>query len=169
MTIWQRLLLIIVITFPAILIDQVFKVFAAKTLPRNEMISYFFDTLRIGYTENIGAFLGLGNSLSPSLRFWIFVVAVGAILTGLLIYLLQSRQQDRFDLISLTLVFSGGLSNFYDRVINNGAVIDFINIGFGSVRTGIFNVADVFIMFGIFLLLAKPLFISKSTSLAKSH
>jgi len=169
MTIWQRLLLILTITFPAIIIDQLFKVFAAKTLPRNEMVSYFFDTLRIGYTENIGAFLGLGNSLSPSLRFWIFVVAVGAVLAGLLIYLLQSREQDSFDLISLTLVFSGGLSNFYDRVINNGAVIDFINIGFGSVRTGIFNVADVFIMFGIFLLLTKPIFTARSISSVKTH
>ena len=158
MTTWQRLLIILSITFPTVLIDQLSKIFAANTLPRHEVFSYFSDTLRIGYTENIGAFLGLGNTLSPSLRFWIFVVAVGTILGGLLIYLLRNQEQDRFDLVCLTLVFSGGLSNFYDRAVNNGAVIDFINIGFGQVRTGIFNFADVFIMLGLFLLIAKLLF-----------
>jgi signal peptidase II len=56
-------------------------------------------------------------------------------------------------LISLTLIFSGGISNFYDRASNNGAVIDFLNVGIGSLRTGIFNVADMAIMLGVFLLL----------------
>jgi len=158
MTTWQRFLIILFITFPTVLIDQFSKLIAAKSLPKYESFSYFYDTLRIGYTENTGAFLGLGNTLSPTLRFWIFVVAVGTILGGLFIYLLRSQKEERFDLIALSLVFSGGLSNFYDRAINNGAVIDFINMGVGGVRTGIFNFADVFIMLGLFLLITKPLF-----------
>jgi signal peptidase II len=32
-------------------------------------------------------------------------------------------------------------------------VIDFLNVGIGSLRTGIFNVADMAIMLGVFLLL----------------
>jgi signal peptidase II len=54
---------------------------------------------------------------------------------------------------SLTLIFSGGISNLYDRVLNNDAVIDFLNVGIGSLRTGIFNVADMANMLSIFLLL----------------
>jgi signal peptidase II len=54
---------------------------------------------------------------------------------------------------SLTLIFSGGISNLYDRVLNNGTVIDFLNVGIGSLRTGIFNVADMTNMLSIFLLL----------------
>jgi signal peptidase II len=38
-------------------------------------------------------------------------------------------------------------SNWLDRLAS-GRVVDFINIGFGPLRTGIFNVADVAIMFG---------------------
>jgi signal peptidase II len=56
-------------------------------------------------------------------------------------------------LTSLTLIFSGGISNLYDRVLNNDAVIDFLNVGIGSLRTGIFNVADMANMLSIFLLL----------------
>jgi len=40
------------------------------------------------------------------------------------------------------LLFSGGISNFYDRVSNNDAVVDYLNIGIESLRTGIFNIAD---------------------------
>ena len=45
------------------------------------------------------------------------------------------------------------VSNFYDRVVNNVAVIDFLNIGIGSIWAGIFNVADIAIILGVFLLL----------------
>jgi len=50
------------------------------------------------------------------------------------------------------LILSGGGSNLYDRIVNDGAVIDFLNIGISSVRTGIFNVADMAIMAGAVLI-----------------
>lgn len=46
-----------------------------------------------------------------------------------------------------------GISNFHDRVFNHGAVIDFLNIGVGSLRTGVFNVADIAIMIGVFMII----------------
>ena len=43
-----------------------------------------------------------------------------------------------------------------DRVVR-GSVVDFINVGVGPLRTGIFNVADVAILLGVtVLLLASP-------------
>jgi len=36
-----------------------------------------------------------------------------------------------------------------DRIFNEGRVIDFMNIGIGSLRTGIFNVADIAITLGV--------------------
>lgn len=39
-----------------------------------------------------------------------------------------------------------------DRLMSDGKVIDFINIGIGNVRTGIFNLADVVILVGAVLL-----------------
>jgi signal peptidase II len=55
-------------------------------------------------------------------------------------------------LLGLTLFVAGGASNWLDRLIR-GFVIDFLNIGVGPVRTGIFNVADVAIMTGAALML----------------
>jgi signal peptidase II len=45
------------------------------------------------------------------------------------------------------LLLSGGASNWLDRLIR-GSVVDFLNVGFGPVRTGVFNLADVAIMAG---------------------
>jgi len=81
------------------------------------------------------------------------VVLVGTFLLALFCYLVLNSKQHLAPLIALSLVFSGGISNAYDRVMNNGAVIDFLNIDIGAVRTGIFNVADIAIMLGAFLLL----------------
>ncbi|MEO9945707.1 signal peptidase II [Paraglaciecola sp.] len=153
MSMIKRLILLITITFVSVGIDQGTKLFAAENLPKYEMTSYLADTLRIGYVENTGAFLGLGSDLPDNVRFWIFVFAVGVILLALLIYIIRTNTQTAYALGSLSLIFSGGISNFYDRAMNNGAVIDFLNIGVGSLRTGIFNVADMAIMLGVFLLL----------------
>ena len=52
-----------------------------------------------------------------------------------------------------SLIFAGGASNLADRLLYDGYVVDFINIGIGSFRTGIFNIADVAITAGVVILL----------------
>ena len=54
-------------------------------------------------------------------------------------------------LVGAGLIFAGGASNWIDRVMR-GSVVDFINIGVGPLRTGIFNVADVAVMLGAVVL-----------------
>ncbi len=49
-------------------------------------------------------------------------------------------------------ISAGGLSNFYDRIFF-GAVIDFIKIGHGHWSFPIFNIADIAISLGVFLIL----------------
>jgi len=60
-------------------------------------------------------------------------------------------------IVARSLVLSGGLGNLVDRIINDGRVIDFMNIGIGSLRTGIFNVADVYITVGVVVLVFQSL------------
>jgi lipoprotein signal peptidase len=40
-----------------------------------------------------------------------------------------------------------------DRVLNNGLVTDFLNLGIDHVRTGIFNVADIVGVLGVLIFL----------------
>jgi len=155
MTLYRRLTIIIFVSLLSIIIDQATKSIAAENLPQysyaDDSQSYWYDTVRIGYTENSGVFLGLGNNLSDELRFGLFVVLVSFLLIGLLWYLIRNQELTPLSLVGLSLVFSGGVSNLYDRITNNGAVIDFVNMGIGSLRTGIFNIADVAIMLGLLL------------------
>jgi len=55
--------------------------------------------------------------------------------------------------IALGLVAGGGISNLIDRLFYDGRVTDFLNIGIGSFRTGIFNLADMAILAGALLLI----------------
>ncbi len=45
---------------------------------------------------------------------------------------------------------AGGIGNLIDRMLLDGHVTDFMNLGIGSFRTGIFNIADVILMMGAF-------------------
>ena len=55
--------------------------------------------------------------------------------------------------LAVALIFSGGVGNLYDRIAYGGSVVDFISIGIGPVRTGIFNIADIAITVGVLILL----------------
>jgi signal peptidase II len=47
---------------------------------------------------------------------------------------------------------AGGLGNLIDRLAYGGYVVDFVNIGIGPLRTGVFNVADVGVVVGALML-----------------
>lgn len=67
---------------------------------------------------------------------------------GLTAFLLAKRELPIAEFVALSYILAGGVGNLIDRVTNNGLVIDFINLGFGPLRTGVFNVADIAVTFG---------------------
>lgn len=152
----QRLKLATPIIIIGIIIDQLSKLWAVSALKGGPRYSFLGDSVRIIYAENTGAFLGMGQSLPDTWRFWILTAFVGLFLLGLLAFTLFSKELDTPSLIAMTLIFTGGLGNFIDRAANNGAVVDFLNMGIGGLRTGIFNIADVYIMVGAGLVIIGP-------------
>lgn len=132
--------------------DQTTKSAARQYLPGTGIHSYFADTFRFEYAQNPGAFLSLGDSLPPSVRYDGLVIGVGAFLTALLAWAVWSARLAGLQRIAIAAIGAGGASNLIDRIRFDGAVTDFLNLGIGSLRTGIFNVADVILMFGLILL-----------------
>jgi signal peptidase II len=57
------------------------------------------------------------------------------------------HRSDGWLVLGLSLFVAGGASNWIDRLLR-GSVVDFLIIGIGPVRTGVFNVADAAIMSG---------------------
>ena len=133
--------------------DRVTKHFAVTTLAGLPGQSYLGDTVRLDYHENPGGFLSTGASWRPEVRVAVFQVANGLFLLATLIA--ASRGQwSRWAAVGVILFVAGGLSNLIDRV-TLGSVIDFMNVGIGQWRTGIFNVADVAIMTGVTILVCE--------------
>jgi signal peptidase II len=145
---WIALVVLVGATFGC---DRVTKHFAAVALAGRAGESFWGDTVRLEYAENSGAFLSLGDSLPPALRTGLFTCGTALVLVGTVAMAIRLRWSGP-PLVGLALVFAGGASNLVDRVAH-GSVIDFMNVGVGPVRTGIFNVADVAIMTGVALLI----------------
>jgi signal peptidase II len=126
--------------------DRVTKYVAATTLSEAPSQSFMADTFRLEYAENAGAFLGLGADWSRSVRTAVFGVGNALLLLALSVVAVRHHWHRRA-LLGVALFVAGGASNLLDR-ITHGFVIDFINVGIGPLRTGIFNVADMAIMLG---------------------
>ncbi len=126
---------------------------AVEFLQPQGLITFFYDSIRLQYTENTGALLSLGESLPQPIRFWLFIVAVFLLLVAVVIYAYRIDIVYRYKIAGLALIAGGGISNLIDRITNNGAVVDFLNVGIGSLRTGIFNPADFLILVGIVIVL----------------
>ncbi|HTX91121.1 MAG TPA: signal peptidase II [Anaerolineales bacterium] len=149
MTKFRRLSLVILVLLFCTGCDRVTKDLAQKMLASAPPVSLLHDAIRIEYRENPGAMLSLGANLPGQARFILFVLFVGLLLAVTLGYAIKGHGLNSSQLFGLALVTSGGIGNFLDRLLNNGAAIDFMNIGIGPVRTGIFNVADLLIVAGI--------------------
>ncbi len=149
----QRFALIVLTLAACIGCDQQTKSFAAASLRGREPKSFLADTVRFEYAENTGSFLGLGDSLPVHLRTAVFTYACTAGVAALLVYLFLAARWSALQVVSLSLICAGGIGNLLDRWICGGYVRDFLNVGIGSIRTGIFNVADAAMMAGCVLLL----------------
>lgn len=67
------------------------------------------------------------------------------------IFLITKYNLKSSTVLGVCFVLGGGIGNVYDRLVH-GSVTDFLFIDFGIFHTGIFNMADVSIMIGTFLI-----------------
>jgi len=130
--------------------DRITKQAARSKLMGAPTQYYFAGTVQLEYAENTGAFLSLGSQLPEWARTTLLRVGVALALATLVLIALK-YQWSGVALAGASLTFAGGVSNLLDRILR-GSVVDFMSVGVGSIRTGIFNVADVAIIVGGVLL-----------------
>jgi signal peptidase II len=150
-----RFIVVMLTLFSCVGCDQVSKSAARSMLHSGVTESLFSDSLRFQLTENPGSFLSLGASLPEQLRFTLFTALVAVILVALVCAALFARRLSTARFVALALVAGGGISNLIDRLVHDGRVTDFLNVGIGPLRTGIFNLADMAILAGALLLVLK--------------
>jgi signal peptidase II len=137
--------------------DQATKEVAERALEVGTGISLLGDVLRLDLVQNPGAFLSVGALLPEAARRVIFL---GLVPAGLVLFCALAAAAgfaSGRSLVALGLLAGGGVANWLDRLSNGGAVTDFVSVGLGPLRTGVFNLADVCIVAGVAWLLAAEL------------
>jgi signal peptidase II len=148
----DRFLVLGATTLICTVVDQATKLIALSWLRGREPIVSWGNLFRFEYAENTGAFLGMGADLPDWERYLLLTLFSSGILIGLTVFLFLKKDLTKLDIYGYGLILAGGVSNMIDR-IRAGVVIDFMNMGIGDLRTGIFNVADISIMGGLVLVL----------------
>ena len=138
-------LIIISITF---FLDRYSKILVLQKISEN---SYYVNNyLNLDLLWNTGIGFGLLSSNSSFL--YNSITAVIALVIFFLIII--SLKSDKFEKITFSLIIGGAIGNFYDRVIFK-AVPDFIDFHYHDLHWFTFNLADIFITFGILIYLLK--------------
>jgi signal peptidase II len=146
----KRIILILLTILSCVGCDQITKTIAQTHLPRTRSFSFADDTLRLDYAENKGAVLSFEHFLPEKWRGKTFTILVALFLGVVILCLLFISALRPFAVFGLSLAWGGIGSNLFDR-ITFGYVVDFLNVGWGSFRSGIFNVADIAITLGLWL------------------
>lgn len=130
--------------------DLVTKTVAAGELfPRGIPRAVFGDVVRLTLVYNPGA--AFGFDLGPFSR-WIFLaLTVGALIILAMLYK-STSPGDIYRTLAIALVCGGAVGNLIDRIWRPLGVVDFIDIGVGNMRWPTFNVADMAVSMGAFLL-----------------
>ena len=149
----KRNLLITIIVFLSILLDQISKIWVRNNFEsyiENSIIGDVFTLIKV---ENTGAFLGMGSELPESLRILLLIVLPIIVLISITIYTYIDKSLDKISIIGFSLIIGGGIGNIFDRIVY-GSVTDFLYLDFGGVfKTGIFNIADLSVTTGMILIL----------------
>lgn len=137
--------------------DQITKNIVRQNIDYNEQIGFISNHLTLTKIENTGAFLSLGDSLPKPVKKLLLTILPLVVLGLVLIYLLAKGNPSKLTILGICFIVGGGIGNIYDRIIY-GSVTDFLHIDFVIFQTGIFNMADVSIMTGLFIVVLRSYF-----------
>lgn len=149
-TLWIALLVII--------IDHITKYLAVSNLTFGEPVPVI-DHLNWTLAYNYGAaFSFLADS--GGWQRWFFVGLAFAMSAFMLWWLKKLPAKITLEVVALNLVIGGAIGNVIDRILE-GRVTDFIDFYIGTWHYATFNIADIGITIGAFLLVFHELFVRK--------
>jgi signal peptidase II len=132
--------------------DQISKSMVRDRLEYHEQISFVGDHFLLTKVENTGAFLSLGDALSPLTKVLLLNLLPSLTMLGLIFWLFRGGFEKGMAL-GICCIVGGGIGNIIDRVAY-GSVTDFLYFHCGFFHTGVFNFADVSITFGALFIIA---------------
>ena len=128
-----------------ITLDQVVKWYVVKVIPLGGMRSFIPKVVSLTYLKNSGAAFSMLENQQ-----WFFTIITLIAMGAAFVYLYRHIKGSIWLLLGLTLIISGGIGNFIDR-LRQGFVVDMFHLDF--MNFAIFNVADIYLTVGVGLLL----------------
>ena len=135
-----------------VLLDFITKAYIDSNMSLHESIVVIGGLLNITYVRNPGAAFSFLASASPGFRSVFFLTVTILSIVLVLYYIVKSKTEEPLMIFALSLILSGALGNFIDRV-RIGEVIDFIDVHLGAYHWPAFNVADSAITVGACIML----------------
>ena len=147
------------VTIIIVFADQLTKQLVVQNMDLYERIEIlpFFNLF---YIHNLGAAFGFLND-QPGWQRWFFSIITAVVSLGILYWLTKIKASQKMLIIALVFVLGGALGNLFDRVMF-GYVIDFIDWHAFGYHWPSFNIADMAISFGAFLLILDSFINSES-------
>ena len=138
---------VIIISIIFFIIDQIAKILVIKYIDINNSIELLKNFFYLTYTHNEGA----AFSILTGQRILLILIAT-IILIILFNYIRKNKVKEKIDILAFSLIIGGSLGNLIDRIVR-GYVVDFLDFKIFGYNYPIFNLADTFIVVGVFLLL----------------
>lgn len=153
----KGLIISIIIAISTILIDFVSKIIVMKTMKELQLITVIPNFLKFRFVYNTGAAF---SSMSNSTGLLCIVSLIASIILGFGIYKFHDYKNRKVLSIAMALVFGGTVGNLIDRFLTlikvREGVVDFIELycgNFNLVFGSTFNLADAFLVVGVFMIL----------------
>ena len=150
----KKILLNFIIVMAIFLTDRIFKVYILKIAQiENTVDIYLTEYLNLYLIWNQGIAFGV-LSFNDGLIYNIITLIISVITIVILAMIVKNKGFKRY---SLLFILGGSLGNLFDRIYYS-AVPDFIDLHYKSFHWFVFNVADIFITFGVICLIFAEIF-----------
>ena len=137
------------LVFSIFLLDRLSKIYVIyldKKFLGSELLSSKFLNIRLIWNEGIAfGLLSFNETIFYNALTFLILIII------LIIFFMLSKSNG-IKKFSLMMILGGAIGNVYDRIFY-GAVPDFIDFHIGNFHWFIFNVADIFITFGVFCMI----------------
>ena len=169
----------IIIVFISFILDQLTKILVVNNMylwrDSRESIDVIGNFLRLKYIENKGMMWGMFSDVDQSVKDIVFT-SLTILAVGVVIYYYRSINRSKIVLKSaFALILGGALGNLADKTLGYiifegklqifnengnlyGRVVDFLDVGINQTRWPTFNVADITITVGVFIIFYFALF-----------
>ena len=146
----------LIIVFLIFILDRISKIYVIYLANSNIGSDIFTSAyLNITLIWNKGIAFGL-FSFDKNYLYNLLSALIAAIILILMVMVFNNQGLKRYPLL---IIIGGALGNLYDRIFYSG-VPDFIDLHIGEFHWFIFNVADIFITFGVIFMILYELIVN---------